>query len=1745
MPTLLRRPAHRSRAISLGAVVILAAGLLIGNAGTAAAATAQEVSTALTVSDLHVNDATVPLGVDADHIGFSWHLHTDVRAVVQNSYRVEVASTAADLAGGTSLVWDSGEVASGVMSDISYAGPALASDTRYYWRVLSATDHAGSAWSAPSSFLTGLLTDAATDAQWVGSPTKVIGADWSDYSVDTDLRIVAETATIYFRANQATNSYMWQLAVDGDHLDFKPHLRVNGGYTVLDQIAIPTTLVPTSTLHQAHHLKISAVGSVITTWLDGTQIDQRADTTYKSGGIGFRTTASETAVFSNMKVVAIPDGSVLLDQSLIENPFSGGSPGPDGLTVTNASPMLVADGSDAWADYRVDITFQIVAQAATVYLHSSATGSDSYMWQFNDFDGNGQLLFKPHLRVGGGYEQLAAVPIPTSIVPIADVDKPHKLSVELLGDHITTWIDGQKIDERDLANHPAGGIGFRQTDTETAIFSALSVTQLPDEKLLAHSDLTVTDQPVFDGGTYVADGLQIHDADVMLAQHQDRTPLVRKDFTLDQPSDHIKQATLYSTAEGNYGARLNGNWVNDDRLSPGSSDYRDRIYYQSSDVASQLRTGPNTIGAQLAPGWYAGNVAWFGPNQFGNSPAFWAQLMITYDDGTTQQIKTDSTWSSGHGSLVQADIINGETDDVRADPTGWDQPGFDADTWKPVATSAADPKVLVAQIGPTIRPVAQTAPVSRREVRPGIWVFDLGQEISGVVRFSATGPSGTTIKLRHAQDVSTDGSLYTGNLLAGSPPFLALQTDTFILAGSGAESFEPRFTYHGFRYFEVTGYPGTPQLADFTGISIGSAVPTNGTLATGNSMLDKLQSNIAWSLQNNLMSIPTDTNARAERLGWAGDATFSSHIATYNYDMEEFYRKWMHDVTYTQAASGLVNNVAPAIPQLTGGGYGGGWGDVIIAIPYASWQRYGDTSIIAENYDAMKKWVLFLEAHSNGTYLLGDDMGPAGDWMNGGENTPGSFTATAYFGWDAMVLADMATAVGKSDDARRFEAIHSSISAAMVDHHIIGSDGTLNPDTQAAYVMSLYADLVPTSLRSAAGAKLVGKIQANGVHLTTGFAATGWALPVLTEIGRSDLAYQLLQQTSYPSWGYMIGKGATTIWERWDYILPSDGAFNPNVLGSSADHAVFGAVGDWMYENIGGIVSDPEQPGYQKFSIVPRPGGSITTGAGTVDSRYGKISSSWRVDPTDGGVDLDATIPTGSVATVSIPVPAGDVVREGGTLAADADGVTFVKNVGGRAVFTVGSGTYRFTTGPASVASPPVVTLATTPGTPNGTNGWYTTPVTLTATATDASDPQPVVQAQIDGADWAQLSTPLPFTTDGTHTASVRARNAAGLISAPVGWTAKIDWTAPVSNVTFDAPSRTLTFAADDNTSGVAKVQYELPGGGWVAADGPIPVGATAMTVSYRAVDNAGNIEAAHQISVPRAGVTLLGSSTVASLGRSSVAVGGTVPLNVKVGGAGATPTGTVRVTSAGVQVGQATLVGGRATVSVRGSAFRPGPHTLKVAYSGNATYAESADTLALTVTKAASTTKITLSAAKVAYGSTNKVTVKVTATGVGPTGTVTIKDGRTTVGTGRLAAGTAVITLPIHVAVGTHTLTATYIGDASVNTSTASTRLVVVKAATTVKGKFTPARITTTTKATVAITATSKPSGTTAVGVVTVRVTAGGRTVTTTTVRLNQGKATATLPHLAAGTYTVTLAYRGSTLLAASTWKATVKVLR
>ena len=462
---------------------------------------------------------------------------------------------------------------------------------------------------------------------------------------------------------------------------------------------------------------------------------------------------------------------------------------------------------------------------------------------------------------------------------------------------------------------------------------------------------------------------------------------------------------------------------------------------------------------------------------------------------------------------------------------------------------------------------------------------------------------------------------------------------------------------------------------------------------------------------------------------------------------------------------------------------------------------------------------------------------------------------------------------------------------------------------------------------------------------------------------------------------------------------------------------------------------------------------------------------------------------------------------------------------------------------PGADTTAPALTLTSAPAAPNGNNGWYTSAVTLTASATDDSDPSPVISAAVDGAAAAQVSAPISFTTDGTHTVSATAADAVGNVSAPSTWTAKIDTTAPVSNAVVDAAGRTVTFSAADNTSGVARIEYQLPGGSWIPATPSVTVGADAVVVSYRAVDVAGNTEAAHQVSVPKAGVTLLASSTLAVLSSSSVVAGGSVTLTAKVTGPGALPSGTVRVTSRGVQVGQATLIGGKAVLTIKAGALLPGSYALLVGYSGDAVHAASSDTVTLSVVKAASVTSVKLSPSSVSYGKSAKAAVTVAVSGLTATGVVTVTDGKTVLGQGRLARGGVTITLPAKLSVGTHNLKVAYAGDGSVKSSSGTAKLVVVKAAAKVKAVAGSVRASA--KAVVGVTVSATPSSVVATGTVTVKVTLGSRQVATATGKLSSGRVSVTLPKLAAGHYTLAVSYAGSSTVAAASAKVALTVTK
>ena len=745
------------------------------------------------------------------------------------------------------------------------------------------------------------------------------------------------------------------------------------------------------------------------------------------------------------------------------------------------------------------------------------------------------------------------------------------------------------------------------------------------------------------------------------------SPYLRKEFSLDRT---VRRARLYATARGVYELSINGARVGEDVLAPGWTDYDQRIQYQTYDVTSLLEDGPNSLGGVLGDGWYSGFVG-FDPKHrgalYGPRPQLLAQLDVEYEDGTTERIATDGSWRCSTGPILFSDLLMGESYDARKEMSGWAEPGFDASEWYGVEAAEIGDTNLVAQPDEGVRVTEEVEAKTVTEPENGVYVFDLGRNIVGWVRLRVEGEAGTEVALRHAEALNPNGTIYTTNLRS------ARATDHYVLAGDGEEVYEPRFTFHGFRYVEVTGYPGEPTLGAVTGRVVHSATLPTGSFECSSQMVNELQENILWGQRGNFLSVPTDCPQRDERLGWMGDAQVFVRTASFNMDVAAFFEKWMVDVEDAQSPEGAFPDVAPL---LIGSGlidlrWGApAWGDAGVIVPWTIYRTYDDTRIVERHYDAMTRWMEYLH-EANPNLIRNNRMGNNyGDWLSPrGDHTPKHLLATAYWAYDAKLMAEMAQATGRHENAKEYSDLNERIKAAFNEAYV-ASDGRIEGDTQTCYLLSLHMDLLPVELRPAAAEHLVRTIEREDWHLSTGFVGVGYLCPVLTETGHTDVAYRLLNNETYPSWGYTIKNGATTIWERWDGWTEENGFQSPNM--NSFNHYSLGSVGEWLYRYVAGI--DLGTPGYGSIVIRPWPGGSLTHARGEYDSVRGRISSSWKIE--DDRFVLDVTIPPNTTATVHVPV--ADVVSEGGRPVEEAEGVELLSADEGETVFSVGSGRYEF-----------------------------------------------------------------------------------------------------------------------------------------------------------------------------------------------------------------------------------------------------------------------------------------------------------------------------------------------------------------------------------------------------------------------------------------------------------------------------------
>jgi alpha-L-rhamnosidase len=758
---------------------------------------------------------------------------------------------------------------------------------------------------------------------------------------------------------------------------------------------------------------------------------------------------------------------------------------------------------------------------------------------------------------------------------------------------------------------------------------------------------------------------------VKVAPEAGPCPYLRKEFRLDR---RIRRARLYATALGVYQLSLNGTPVGDQILAPGWTDYRRRVQYQTYDVTTMVRPGPNALGAILGDGWFAGSLGFdLSRNHFGPGPVrLRARLVVEYADGATELVTTDSSWRGTlRGPIRESDIYGGETYDARLDLTGWDRPGYVGDAsgsaaWVPVAVLNDRTPEVNAQIDPPIRVTEELAPRAVTEPRPGVFVFDMGQNMVGWARLKANGPAGSRITMRFAEVLNPNGTVSRENLR------LARATDTFILAGRGVETFEPHFTYHGFRYVEVTGFPGRPAGDTILGRVFHSSMRPAGRFESSSELVNRLYRNITWGQRANMMSVPTDCPQRDERLGWMGDAQLFARSSTWNMEMGAFYTKWMRDIVDAQSPEGAFSDVSPRVVDNADGAPA--WADAGLIIPWTLYECYGDVRVLARYWGTMQKYVDMLVTANPDLLWLKRRNNDFGDWVPAGEQTNKDLIASAYLAYDLRLLSKMARILGRTEDAQRY-GILADRSRDAFNARFLDPEGRYTGDTQTAYAMALGMDLVPAERRGQVGGRLAEAVRRRG-SLATGFIGTKYLLPALTDTGNADLAFQLLTSTKYPSWGYMIEKGATTIWELWN----SDTA-GPAM--NSRNHFAFGTVAEWMQRYLGGIDIGPEAPGYRRIIIRPLPGGGITRARTEYDSQYGTVATDW--EATDRGLLLKVTVPMNTAATVYLPALAsarvmegGKSVWEGGRYLPGVPGIVAAEATASAVRLDIGGGSYEF-----------------------------------------------------------------------------------------------------------------------------------------------------------------------------------------------------------------------------------------------------------------------------------------------------------------------------------------------------------------------------------------------------------------------------------------------------------------------------------
>ncbi|WP_258137335.1 alpha-L-rhamnosidase [Mucilaginibacter phenanthrenivorans] len=746
------------------------------------------------------------------------------------------------------------------------------------------------------------------------------------------------------------------------------------------------------------------------------------------------------------------------------------------------------------------------------------------------------------------------------------------------------------------------------------------------------------------------------------------SPMFRNDFML---THKVKAAHLYISAHGLYEAQVNGKRIGDDYFSPGFTSYNKRLQYQVYDITSSLQKGLNAFGVTLGDGWYRGYTYDRKKNVYGKKLALLFQLEVLYTDGKRQIFVSDKSWKVTYGAIRSSSFFDGEVYDARKEIPKWATPGFNDAGWQPVRVNDLIKDKLIAMAGPPVKKEERFAPRQVLTTPEGDRVVDFGQNLVGWVKFKLKGKAGDTIKLYHGEVLDQKGNFYNKNLRT------AKQEITYVFKSDTAETYEPHFTFQGFRYVKITGYKGPIDSTNVMAYALYSDMDQTGKFSASNPLINQLQHNILWGQKGNFIDIPTDCPQRDERLGWTGDAQAFGRTATFNMDVAGFFTKWLKDLSADQIKGGAVPYVIPNVLDSTYSA-ASGWSDVATIMPWNVYLAYGDKQVLRQQYESMKAWVTYIQQHTRNN--LWDTGNHFGDWLfysgtdyeEGAAHTDKNLIAQAFYAHSTQLLINAARILNKEDDVKKYVQLLINIKKAFMSEYVT-PNGRMISGTQTSYVLALNFDLLPEDLRESAAKRLVQNIDSYDGHITTGFLGTPYICHVLSRFGFTDRAYDLLMNESYPSWLYPVKHGATTIWERWDGIKP-DGSFEDPAM-NSFNHYAYGAIGDWMYRVIAGINTDETSPGFHRTIISPHPGGRLKNADGELETMYGKVKSAWSI--ADGNITVDITVPPNTSAQIILPLVGSDVMESGVEITSITD-LTNVKNAGDDIQLNAGSGTYHF-----------------------------------------------------------------------------------------------------------------------------------------------------------------------------------------------------------------------------------------------------------------------------------------------------------------------------------------------------------------------------------------------------------------------------------------------------------------------------------